>query len=44
MHQSKIEDINYVDNLYLKNKISYEVKTYFSDIHAKLKKGCISNL
>ena len=41
MHQSKIEDINYVDNLYLKNKISYEVKTYFSDIQAKLKKAAL---
>ena len=41
MHQSKIEDINYVNNYYLKNKISYEVKTYFSDIHKKLKKAAL---
>ena len=41
MHQSKIEDINYVNNYYLKNKISYEVKTYFSDIQTKLKKAAL---
>ena len=41
MHQSKMEDINYVNNTYLKNKVSSEVKTYFSDIHNKLKKATL---
>ena len=41
LHQSKIEDINYVDNLYLKNKISSEVKTYFSEFKLKLIKAAL---
>ena len=41
MHQSKMEDIDYINNTYLKNKVSSEVNTYFSDIHNKLKKATL---
>ncbi len=41
IHQSKIEDINYINSNYFKNSISSEVKTYFSDIHNKLKKATL---
>ena len=38
MHQSKEEDIKYINNKYKKNNISSEVKAYFTDIHKKFKK------
>lgn len=37
VHQSKIEDITQINTNYLKNRISSEVKSFFSDIHNKLK-------
>ena len=36
-HQSIPDDIDYVNNNYLRNKISSDVKEYFSDIHYKLR-------